>query len=103
MYVPYVAELLCAHAKAACLPASAVLYAFSIAYIVAPDTFASANVVELVSGLPEALKYAGKLILAGPFAFHFLNGLRHLSWDMGKCEFPTVLLCSYIDLCMPQS
>jgi succinate dehydrogenase (ubiquinone) cytochrome b560 subunit len=25
------------------------------------------------------------VILAAPFAFHSLNGLRHLSWDMGKC------------------
>ncbi|KAJ3554419.1 hypothetical protein NM688_g3123 [Phlebia brevispora] len=63
---------------------SGLLYAFSLAYLVAPETFSSAHVIELVSTLPEALKYAGKLILAGPFAFHFLNGLRHLGWDTGR-------------------
>ena len=63
-----------------------VLYGFSIAYLVAPGTFDSAHVVEFVAGLPEVVKYAGKAILAAPFAFHSINGLRHLSWDMGKCE-----------------
>ncbi|KIM85077.1 hypothetical protein PILCRDRAFT_817913 [Piloderma croceum F 1598] len=63
---------------------SVLLYGFSLAYLVAPGTFDSAHVVEFVSGLPDAAKYAGKVILAAPFAFHSLNGLRHLSWDMGK-------------------
>jgi succinate dehydrogenase (ubiquinone) cytochrome b560 subunit len=40
--------------------------------------------VELITGLSEGVKYAGKAILAAPFkfAFHSFNGLRHLSWDM---------------------
>ncbi|KAH7926349.1 SDHC, cytochrome b subunit of succinate dehydrogenase [Leucogyrophana mollusca] len=63
---------------------SALLYGFSIAYLVAPGTFDSAHIVEFVAGLPEYLKYSGKAILALPFAFHSWNGLRHLSWDMGK-------------------
>ena len=64
-----------------------VLYGFSIAYLVAPTTFSSANVVEVIAGLPESVKYAGKAILAAPFAFHSFNGLRHLGWDMVKCMF----------------
>ncbi|KAJ7816506.1 hypothetical protein B0H14DRAFT_3475287 [Mycena olivaceomarginata] len=40
-----------------------------------PGTFDSVHVVEF---------YAGKALLAAPFAFHGLNGIRHLSWDMGK-------------------
>ncbi|KAJ6492573.1 SDHC, cytochrome b subunit of succinate dehydrogenase [Mycena vitilis] len=63
---------------------SALLYGFSLAYLVAPGTFDSVHVVEFVGGLPDAVKYAGKALLAAPFAFHSLNGLRHLSWDMGK-------------------
>jgi succinate dehydrogenase (ubiquinone) cytochrome b560 subunit len=62
-----------------------VLYGFSLAYLFAPGTFDSTHVVEFVAGLPDAAKYAGKTILAAPFAFHSWNGLRHLSWDMGKC------------------
>ncbi|CCL99380.1 uncharacterized protein FIBRA_01398 [Fibroporia radiculosa] len=63
---------------------SVLLYGYAIAYLVAPTTFDSAHVIELVAGLPDAVKIAGKTILAAPFAFHSLNGLRHLSWDMGK-------------------
>jgi len=64
-----------------------VLYGFSLAYLVAPGTFDSATIVEVVSGLPDFVKYTGKALLAAPFAFHSLNGLRHLSWDMGRCTF----------------
>lgn len=63
-----------------------VLYGYALAYLAAPETFSSVNVIELVHGLPEAVKYAGKFILALPFSFHALNGLRHLSWDVGKCK-----------------
>ncbi|KAL4066717.1 cytochrome b subunit of succinate dehydrogenase, Sdh3p [Scleroderma citrinum] len=63
---------------------STLLYGFSLAYLVAPDTFDSAHIITLISGLPEYVKYAGKVILAAPFAFHSLNGLRHLGWDLGK-------------------
>ncbi|KAH9991720.1 succinate dehydrogenase cytochrome b560 subunit [Russula vinacea] len=50
---------------------SLLLYGFSLAYLLAPSTFSSANLAE-------------KTILAAPFAFHSLNGLRHLAWDTGK-------------------
>jgi succinate dehydrogenase (ubiquinone) cytochrome b560 subunit len=33
---------------------------------------------------PVIAKVAAKFTLAFPFAFHSFNGLRHLSWDMGK-------------------
>ncbi|KAJ7266724.1 succinate dehydrogenase cytochrome b560 subunit [Mycena rebaudengoi] len=65
---------------------SALLYGFALAYLVAPGTFDSVHVVEFVAALPEGVKYAGKALLAAPFAFHGLNGIRHLSWDMTKCE-----------------
>ena len=63
------------------------LYGYALAYLVAPETFASANVIELVASMPEAVKIAGKTILAAPFAYHSWNGLRHLGWDMTKCEW----------------
>ncbi|EJF59152.1 succinate dehydrogenase cytochrome b560 subunit [Dichomitus squalens LYAD-421 SS1] len=63
---------------------SVLLYGYALAYLVAPDTFSSVNVVDFIHGLPEGVKYAGKAILAAPFAFHSWNGLRHLSWDAGK-------------------
>jgi succinate dehydrogenase hydrophobic anchor subunit len=66
-----------------------VLYGFSISYLVFPYVglpFSSADIVALVGLLPETVKYAGKAILAAPFVFHSFNGLRHLGWDMLKCE-----------------
>ncbi|KAG1769269.1 hypothetical protein EV702DRAFT_978866, partial [Suillus placidus] len=66
-------------------PPPQLLYGFSLAYLVAPDT---AHIVEFVAGLPDYVSYTGKVILAAPFAFHFWNGLLHLSWDMGKCLSP---------------
>ena len=69
--------------------AYAVLYGFTISYVAAPLVgmpFSSSDIVQLVSAVPESIKVAGKLILAAPFAFHSLNGLRHLGWDMGYCK-----------------
>ncbi|KAK7043887.1 cytochrome b subunit of succinate dehydrogenase, Sdh3p [Paramarasmius palmivorus] len=63
---------------------SVLLYGYSLAYLVAPDTFSSASVIEFVAGLPEGVKYTGKALLALPFTFHSFNGLRHLAWDSGK-------------------
>ncbi|THH18973.1 hypothetical protein EW146_g2099 [Bondarzewia mesenterica] len=63
---------------------SVLLYGFSLAYLVAPSTFSSANVVDTVKALPQSVKIAGKTVLALPFAFHGFNGLRHLAWDSGK-------------------
>ena len=60
------------------------LYGYFLAYLAVPGTLDSASVVEFVAGLPDAAKYAGKAILAAPFAFHSWNGLRHLAWDSGK-------------------
>lgn len=75
------------------------LYAYALAYLVAPETFSSAQIIEFLVGVPEGLKYAGKAILAAPFAFHSLNGIRHLTWDMTKRAWTTVFRYSHdVDL-----
>ncbi|KAF9790321.1 hypothetical protein BJ322DRAFT_998807, partial [Thelephora terrestris] len=63
---------------------SVLMYSYFLAYLASPGTFDSAHVLEVISGLPEAVKYSAKVILAAPFAFHSFNGIRHLSWDVGK-------------------
>lgn len=63
---------------------SVLMYGYFLAYLAAPGTFDSVHVLEFISGLPEAAKYSAKVILAAPFAFHTFNGIRHLSWDVGK-------------------
>jgi len=52
-------------------------------------TFDSADIVALVQQLPEWAKITSKFILAAPFTYHGINGLRHLSWDMGKRKLRT--------------
>ncbi|KAG6332970.1 hypothetical protein ID866_6123 [Astraeus odoratus] len=63
---------------------STLLYGFSLAYLVAPDTFDSGHIIAFVAGLPDYIKYTAKVVLAAPFSFHAFNGLRHLAWDTGK-------------------
>lgn len=75
-----------------------VLYGFSLAYLFAPSTFSSANIIEFAAGLPDWVKVVEKTVLAAPFAFHSLNGLRHLAWDTGKCLFPVGFVCNEIKL-----
>ena len=57
-------------ALSALIPWCTVLYGYALAYLASPEIFASANVIELIHGLPEAVKYAGKVILAAPFSYH---------------------------------
>jgi len=40
--------------------------------------------VAAFGSLPVAAKVAAKFAVALPFTFHSFNGLRHLSWDLGK-------------------
>lgn len=35
-------------------------------------------------GLPSAVLFVGKILLALPVTFHTFNGFRHLAWDMGQ-------------------
>ncbi|KAF7345348.1 SDHC, cytochrome b subunit of succinate dehydrogenase [Mycena venus] len=85
IYKPQVTSVLSSGNRFVWGPLSGVLlYGFSLAYLFAPGTFDSAHVVEFIAGLPDYVKYGAKAILATPFAFHSLNGVRHLSWDIGK-------------------
>lgn len=49
--------------------------------------------------LPVAAKVATKFAIAMPFTFHSFNGLRHLSWDLGKTfQNKTVITTGYVML-----
>lgn len=43
----------------------------------------SASIAAAVGGLPEVVKVGAKFLVAWPFTFHALNGVRHLVWDVG--------------------
>ena len=62
------------------------LYLFGIAYLIAPYTgwhLETQSMVAAVAAWPATIKIAVKSFFAFPFFFHSLNGLRHLSWDLG--------------------
>ncbi|PHH50651.1 Succinate dehydrogenase cytochrome B subunit, mitochondrial [Ceratocystis fimbriata CBS 114723] len=61
------------------------LYAFSTAYLAAPLFgwhLESASLVACAAGLPLAVKGGLKFFFGFPFVFHFINGIRHLTYDV---------------------
>lgn len=63
------------------------LYTFGAAYLVAPLFgwhLESATLAAAFGSLPVAVKGGLKFLIAWPFVFHSLNGVRHLTWDLAK-------------------
>lgn len=61
------------------------LYVFATAYLVAPLTgwhLESASIATFVAGLPLVLKGGLKFLIAWPFSYHAMNGIRQLTLDM---------------------
>jgi succinate dehydrogenase (ubiquinone) cytochrome b560 subunit len=61
------------------------LYTFATAYLLLPSTMVDVDVlgsiVSAVATLPESLKIGGKFLLAWPFTYHAVNGVKQLAWD----------------------
>jgi succinate dehydrogenase (ubiquinone) cytochrome b560 subunit len=58
---------------------SAGIYAFGIYYALAQPANMTAGLAGWIAhDCPAALVYAGKYVLAAPFLYHTLNGIRHL-------------------------
>ncbi|KAM0273256.1 hypothetical protein ACHAQH_008353 [Verticillium albo-atrum] len=65
---------------------SAALYVYLGAYVAAPLLgwhIESAAVAAAFGTLPIAIKGGLKFLVAWPFMFHCLNGIRHLTYDLG--------------------
>ncbi|KAI5780864.1 hypothetical protein EDC01DRAFT_667524 [Geopyxis carbonaria] len=63
------------------------VYLFGISYAVAPLFglhMETATMVASLATLPIAAKILLKATLATPFAFHCINGVRHLNWDTAR-------------------
>lgn len=63
------------------------LYLWATAYLASPVLgwhLESASMVAAMGALPVAAKILLKTTLALPFTYHSLNGLRHLTWDLGR-------------------
>lgn len=64
---------------------SGLLYGYSIAYLAAPLIgwhLESASMVAAFGALPLAVKAGAKFLVAWPFVFHAINGVRHALYDM---------------------
>ncbi|KAF2730243.1 succinate dehydrogenase subunit C [Polyplosphaeria fusca] len=62
------------------------LYLFGIAYLAAPTLgwhLETPSMVAAVASWPVFAKISAKALVAFPFFFHSVNGLRHLTWDLG--------------------
>ncbi|KAH8890038.1 hypothetical protein GQ53DRAFT_620505, partial [Thozetella sp. PMI_491] len=61
------------------------LYVFATAYLAAPLLgwhLETASLTAAFATLPVAIKGGFKFLLAWPFVYHSVNGVRHLLWDM---------------------
>ncbi|KAK1835295.1 hypothetical protein QBC39DRAFT_341000 [Podospora conica] len=64
---------------------SGALYVFGASYLAAPLLgwhLESASIAAAFGALPFAVKGATKFVLAWPFVFHAINGVRHLTYDL---------------------
>ncbi len=62
------------------------MYVYATAYLAAPLVgwhLESASIAAAVAGMSFAVKGALKFLIAWPFVFHSVNGVRHLLWDRG--------------------
>ncbi|KAF2021083.1 cytochrome b560 subunit of succinate dehydrogenase [Aaosphaeria arxii CBS 175.79] len=62
------------------------LYIFGLSYLAAPALgwhLETPSLVAAVASWPVAVKIAAKATAAFPFFFHSINGIRHLTWDLG--------------------
>ncbi|KAL8664573.1 MAG: hypothetical protein Q9202_002982 [Teloschistes flavicans] len=62
-------------------------YIFGFAYLVAPYLglhIESTALAEAFGSLPAVVRGGLKFVVAVPFSFHCINGVRHLVWDSGR-------------------
>ncbi|KAL7275787.1 hypothetical protein RUND412_001266 [Rhizina undulata] len=63
------------------------IYVYALAYLASPMLgwhLESATIAAAFGALPLAAKVGIKGLVALPFTYHSLNGVRHLLWDTGK-------------------
>jgi len=65
------------------LAQTGLLYAFAAGVMASQQSFPALLTQLQGQHLGTALVFAAKLAIAWPFAYHLLNGCRHLAWDMG--------------------
>jgi succinate dehydrogenase (ubiquinone) cytochrome b560 subunit len=86
IYRPQITWILSSFTRITGVALSGGLYLFGFAYLAAPALgwhLETPSMVAAVASWPLIAKIAAKATVAFPFFFHSLNGVRHLSWDLG--------------------
>jgi len=83
IYKPHLPMLTSLCHRATGITMGVVLYTASIAVFVAPGDVTS--YIEFVKGLQLSplILFPAKAIAAFPLVYHYINGIRHLTWDAG--------------------
>jgi succinate dehydrogenase (ubiquinone) cytochrome b560 subunit len=83
IYRPHLPMLTSLCHRATGIAMGVAFYALSIGVFVAPGDFPS--YVEFIKNLhlSPLLLFPAKTIVAFPLVYHYINGLRHLTWDAG--------------------
>jgi succinate dehydrogenase (ubiquinone) cytochrome b560 subunit len=87
IYKPQITWYLSALNRVTGVATSGVFYLFGIAYLAAPTLgwhLESAAIAASFGAWPVLLQVLTKTVVALPFTFHCLNGVRHLIWDTAK-------------------
>jgi len=59
------------------------LYAISAGLLIMPGDFPTYIEAVKNAQLSPALLFTGKTLMAFPLVYHYINGIRHLTWDSG--------------------
>eukprot|EP00923_Selenidium_pygospionis_P040609 GHVN01070110.1.p1 GENE.GHVN01070110.1~~GHVN01070110.1.p1 ORF type:complete len:161 (-),score=9.27 GHVN01070110.1:533-961(-) len=83
IYKPHIPMLTSLTHRVTGIAMGVVLYGIAIGSFVAPGDFPS--YVEILKNLNIAtpIWFSLKMLCAFPLVYHFINGIRHLSWDAG--------------------
>jgi len=83
IYKPQLTSLLSISHRGTGLALSALISTFGIGMLYLPHTYPYYLGQLALLSIGPAVIYTAKSIIAFPFWFHTLNGIRHLTWDMG--------------------
>ncbi|GAA5898696.1 succinate:quinone oxidoreductase subunit C [Sporobolomyces salmoneus] len=71
-------------------------YGIFLAHLAGVD---SATMLDTFASLPGWMQLSTKALIAGPAAYHTLNGFRHLGWDLGYfLNLKTSYMAGYVVL-----
>ena len=81
IYSPQLTSMLSISHRATGLALTAYVAGIGIGALLLPQPISA---YLAAASLSSGTVFVGKFLMAFPFSYHFVNGIRHLVWDMGK-------------------